>query len=217
MIKIKNQNKEKIKFSTDMSTNLANAIRRSVLEIPILAVDEVEIVKNDSALFDEFLAHRIGLIPLKTLKSSKDQEFKLSKKGPGIVYSRDIEPSLGTEFNIPIVILEKDQEVQLNLYAKTGEGTEHIKYSPGLVFFKHDLDEKLLDFTNVDSEGNISYNEDELNLAEKEIQEEVKKLKKVENLEFNIESWGQIDAKDIFIRACEALNKNLNEVLKKLK
>ena len=46
--------------------SLANAIRRSINEIPILAVDEVEIYKNDSALYDEFLAHRVGLVPLKT-------------------------------------------------------------------------------------------------------------------------------------------------------
>ena len=47
---------------------LANAIRRSVAEIPVLAVDEVEIFKNDSALYDEMIAHRVGLIPLKTEK-----------------------------------------------------------------------------------------------------------------------------------------------------
>ena len=39
---------EKIVFSTEMSTSLANAIRRSASNIPILAVHEVEIEKNDS-------------------------------------------------------------------------------------------------------------------------------------------------------------------------
>ena len=53
MIKIKNYNKEeqKISFITDMSISLANAIRRSVLEIPIMAIDGVDISKNDSALY----------------------------------------------------------------------------------------------------------------------------------------------------------------------
>ena len=71
MIKTKNLDKEKQKLSfvTDMSTSLANAIRRSVLEIPVMAIDEVEIVKNDSALYDEIIAHRIGLIPIKTEKT----------------------------------------------------------------------------------------------------------------------------------------------------
>ena len=56
-----------------------NAVRRSVTEIPVLAIDEVEIFKNDSALYDEVLAHRIGLIPLKTEKSmsSSLQEYFL--------------------------------------------------------------------------------------------------------------------------------------------
>ena len=66
MIKTINYNKEKKKFSftTDMQIDLANAIRRSVLEIPVMAIDEVEIIKNDSALYDEILAHRIGMIPI---------------------------------------------------------------------------------------------------------------------------------------------------------
>ena len=56
---------------TDMPVSLANAIRRSVLEIPIMAIDNVEISKNDSALYDEIIAHRLGLIPIKTSKTIK--------------------------------------------------------------------------------------------------------------------------------------------------
>ena len=57
---------EKIVFRTDANYSILNAIRRSVEEVPTLAIDEVEIFKNDSALYDEVLAHRIGLVPLKT-------------------------------------------------------------------------------------------------------------------------------------------------------
>ena len=55
MIKIKNYDKKnhKLSFITDMDVSLANAIRRSVLEIPVMAIDEVEIIKNDSALENE--------------------------------------------------------------------------------------------------------------------------------------------------------------------
>ena len=55
---------------------LANAIRRSVSEVPTLAIDEVEIFKNDSALYDEVLAHRFGLVPLKMEKSMNSKTKK---------------------------------------------------------------------------------------------------------------------------------------------
>ena len=59
-----------ITFRAEISDSLANAVRRYINQIPILAIDEVEIYKNDSPLYDETVAHRIGLIPLKWIKQS---------------------------------------------------------------------------------------------------------------------------------------------------
>jgi len=222
MIKIKNHDKkaDKISFITDMSISLANAIRRSVLEIPIMAIDEVEIAQNDSALYDEVLAHRIGLIPIKTSKvSGKEVKFKIKEKGPKIVDSTDIKPSVGTEFKLPITLLEEGQEIALIAIARIGTGNEHIKYSPGLAYYKHNVDEDVLSFVKIDAEGKVSYDEKELkerNLSEDQMNK-IKKLSKSDELIFNIESWGQIDSKDIFIQAIEVLDKNLNELNKAVK
>ena len=50
---------EELVFTVDMNVSLANAIRRSAGEIEVLAIDECDIYKNDSALYDEIIAHRL--------------------------------------------------------------------------------------------------------------------------------------------------------------
>jgi DNA-directed RNA polymerase subunit D len=77
-------------FTAEIDESLANAIRRYVDQIPILAIDEVEISKNDSPLYDETVAHRIGMVPIKNEKGVNDktvEEFALVTKNDGVIYS----------------------------------------------------------------------------------------------------------------------------------
>lgn len=226
----------KIVFKTDMNVTLANALRRSANEIPILAVDEVDIYKNDSALYDEIIAHRIGLIPLKNQKLKEDEaiEMKLSVKADGQlkeVLSKDLGKEVAYE-NIPIVILDKQQEIEIVAKARQGKGTQHAKFSPGLLSYRNynkvevgkeaekseELAEMYPEVFSFEGGKLKVKNEAALDIDPENL-EEFKGIKvtPTEDLVYSIESWGQIDAEEIFKDAVKALNKNLDELSKELK
>jgi len=57
---------ELVKFTLwDTDISVANALRRIMLaEVPAMAIEIVNVEDNDTVIFDEFIAHRLGLIPL---------------------------------------------------------------------------------------------------------------------------------------------------------
>ncbi|WP_258085001.1 DNA-directed RNA polymerase subunit D [Thermococcus thermotolerans] len=130
----------------------ANALRRTILaEVPTFAVDEVEFFENDSALFDEIIAHRLAMIPLTTpverfsLDALELDDYtvtlSLEAEGPGMVYSGDLksddEGIKPANPDIPIVKLAEGQRLTLNAYARLGRGKDHAKWQPGFVYYKY--------------------------------------------------------------------------------
>jgi DNA-directed RNA polymerase II subunit RPB3 len=63
---------------SNTDTSMANALRRVMIsEVPTMAIDLVEIEQNSTVLFDEFVSHRLGLIPLNSLKVG---EFRYTRE-----------------------------------------------------------------------------------------------------------------------------------------
>ena len=149
----------KIKFALEESTPaFANALRRIMIsEVPTIAIEDVEFFENNSALYDEIVAHRLSLIPITTdLKAYNFQSectckgkgcsnctvtFALSKKGPGTVYSGDLKSSdkdaVPADSAIPIVKLREGQKVKLEATAILGKGKEHAKFQPGVISYSY--------------------------------------------------------------------------------
>ncbi|HUS98988.1 MAG TPA: DNA-directed RNA polymerase subunit D [Candidatus Thermoplasmatota archaeon] len=133
----------------DTGVYFVNSLRRVMLaELPKLAIDDVIIYDNTSALFDELISHRLGLIPIPTdlqILAFRNEckcegkgcpsctvRYTLSKEGEGVVYSGDLQPEHPsfaiTETTIPIVDLMKDQRVILEVEAVLGRGRDHAKW-----------------------------------------------------------------------------------------
>ncbi len=121
-----------------------NSIRRAVMNsVPTMAIENINFYENTSVMFDEMLAHRLALLPvktdLKTYKVGEKVKMLLEKEGPCTVYSGDIEstePSIEViEKTVPVVKLAKGQRVKLEMDAVVGTGKEHSKWQPALVSF----------------------------------------------------------------------------------
>ena len=224
--------KEQLILRIDANEPLANALRRSLTEVPTLAIDEVEIFKNDSAIYDEMLAHRLGLIPLKTPKSANSKtkiDLKLSKTGPCTVYAEDLKGDTDVvEPKMPITLLGNGHKLEFVATTILGRGIDHAKYLPALCFYRHlkeisgssEIDaiiqrsKGLIKAEKKGSKWRCDLNDAEIDAILKIDKDAVKDS---DELVFVVESFGQMDAKDIFLKAIEALEENVDQVEKACK
>jgi DNA-directed RNA polymerase subunit D len=197
--KIKEEKKNgKLSFKLSGSNEVfANTIRRLVIEeVPTLAVEDVEIKDNSSALYDEMLALRLGLIPIKTdlssyrLPENEDEvteksatctlQIKLKSSKKGFVYAKEAESSdpkcTFVQEDMPVTKLISKQKIDVVMTAVMGQGKVHTKWSPGLVFFTEDSS----------------------------------------NYTFNVESWGQLSCKEMLNESANILIKKAEELEEKI-
>jgi len=149
----------------NISASMINALRRAIIEdVPVLAIEDVEFTKNDSAMYDEMIAHRLGLLPISTdLKSYNLQsecscggagcsrcQLKLvleRKKGPCTVYASDIkssDPKCKPVFpDMPITKLSEGQELEFTAIAILGRGKDHAKWAAGHAYYHNRADIKI--------------------------------------------------------------------------
>ena len=171
-LEIINENEQKVSVKIKgVPLQYANALRRICLNgVPIYAVESVDVLENSSVLADEGVAHRIGLIPLKTdLESSKDgnetdkimltldsgvsDETRTILSGDFKSQDPNVVP---TSNDIPIVTLAPGQSIKVEAYARLGVGTEHAKWNSANIVTLTDSereDEKIL---TVESTGALN-------------------------------------------------------------
>ena len=186
----------------------ANALRRVCLNgVPVFAIDTVDIIENSSVLADEGLAHRLGLIPIKTDLSRFNEPSKCdchSETGCSnckvmlVLDSGDSDTTrtvLSNELSseddsikpisdkIPIVQLAPGQRIKIECYARLGRGTDHAKWNSSNISTLTDTDKEGESTLTVESTGALKPEQiiisgiDEVNIKLNDFKEMINEIK----------------------------------------
>lgn len=247
--------KDFLKFMLNNSTpSYANTLRRLIINrTPTIAIEDVEIKTNNSALYDEVLAHRLGLLPLKTDLSSYNEKSKcnckgegcaqcevkltLKAQGPGTIYASELksqDPKIVPVYpEMPIVKLQKEQEIELVATGVVGMGKDHNKWAPGHVWYTYKPSftinqsspkfEEVKDrfppqiFKNGKIDKNLINTPELVDACEGVCDEVLKVEYDDKSFIFHVESWGQLTPKDMVKEAIEVFNGMIDDFAKQVK
>ncbi|MBN2151153.1 MAG: DNA-directed RNA polymerase subunit D [Candidatus Lokiarchaeota archaeon] len=144
---------KRMSFVVDgIDVETANALRRIMLtEVPAMAIHEVLFIENSTPLYDEIIAHRLGLIPLTSDLDSYVLSEQCKCEGAGCercqvgiqcsvaakdanrnVYTSDLvslDPKIRpVSDKIMITKMSKGSKLLFEAYARLGLGKDHAKY-----------------------------------------------------------------------------------------
>jgi DNA-directed RNA polymerase alpha subunit len=141
------------------NTKLANSIRRALMcDVQNYAPTSVSVRENTSCQTDEYIAHRIGLIPFRKTSDDPTKKMVLNVRDRQAM-SRDI---VGGAFeatvDIPIIKLGPEQHLDLDVEFGQGTGTMHAKFSHiGAVSYQIDADVTHMSFETFEGTDPVQY------------------------------------------------------------
>jgi DNA-directed RNA polymerase subunit D len=221
-------------------TAMLNALRRAIIsQLECFAIEDVTVYENNSALFNEYIAHRLGLIPLsyeETATPDAQVEFSLVAEGPCTVYSRDLktadEKVRVFAQNIPIAVLGLDHKLRLEAVAVLGTAKTHAKFQCAHASFaalaQLTAEKKVADDDIVQTYPASSLKPEEFakahpelcdfNLEYVQVGDVVYKVDcKTDEFLFFVESYNNVPASKQFERGVEMLKSKLLELSKEMK
>lgn len=138
----------------DVPVEVLNALRRTLLaRLPAFAIDEVDFYENNSVMFNEYLANRLGLVPL-TFEETSSDDVKVSLSldaeavdDSRVVHSREMVSSDAAvkvfAQNIPVMKLAKGQKLRFEATAVKGIPAQHAKFQSAFATYADLEDFKL--------------------------------------------------------------------------
>lgn len=156
---IKSNNLKLSFITSNIHTCLLNALRRSLLcDVKTQAFNDIKIIKNTSVLHNEFISHRISLLPLPYIKETIYISLDIKNNNDEIlnVTSSDLKSNINIIPNILIIKLKKGEHLKLEANSSINSGKIHAKYQPISASYFNII--KIVSFNDLNIKNNMSSN-----------------------------------------------------------